>query len=373
MTLCDLSEPLVTSAGLEDVARDLIPDSDIRGFGRGFAPQFDDSMRIATHVSSRPSAAAAWKWGAGPPSSCDKRGLWYILCVIIFILTARAHTNYTATGMSPLDADRELLTRLSRAATANLISVEAAAAALRVDRKAVATRLASLARRGWLMRARRGLYFIPPLEADPDKPVVAEDPWIVAREVFAPCYIGGWSAAEHWELTEQIFRSTLVVTAANVRERTDELLGQEFRLFRVPASRIAGDLVPVWRGSERVLVSSPERTIIDSLRDPWLCGGIRHVAEILEEYAHGSRRDIRKLLSAAAAVGTGAAWKRLGYLVETLWPDGGAIAEEAKRNLTAGYARLDPAVQRRGRLLRRWRLWVNVPLERSGTYPTDDS
>lgn len=275
--------------------------------------------------------------------------------------------------MSPADADRDTLTSLSRAATGNLISVEAAAEALQLDRKAVASRLASLARRGWLIRARRGLYFIPPLEADPSKPVVAEDPWIVARELFAPCYIGGWTAAEHWELTEQIFRSTLVVTGANVRGRAEEVLGHQFRLFRVPASRIRGDLVSVWRGSEKVLVSSPERTIIDSLRDPHLCGGIRHVAEVFEEYARSPRRDIPKLLSTAAGTATGAAWKRLGYLVEVVWPDGRTIVEEAKRNLTKGYARLDPAVERRGRLLRRWRLWINVPVEGSQAAWTDDS
>lgn len=102
-------------------------------------------------------------------------------------------------------------------------------------------------------------------------------------------------------------------------------------------------------------------------------GGRTSRSDLLSHPRGPAHRDVRKLLSAAAGVGTGAAWKRLGYLVETLWPDGGAIAEEAKRNLTAGYARLDPAVQRRGRLLRPWRLWVNVPLERSGTSSTDDS
>jgi hypothetical protein len=31
--------------------------------------------------------------------------------------------------------------------------------------------------------------------------------WLVAHKLFSPCYIGGWIAAHHWGLTEQIFNS----------------------------------------------------------------------------------------------------------------------------------------------------------------------
>ncbi|MBI4543713.1 MAG: type IV toxin-antitoxin system AbiEi family antitoxin domain-containing protein [Gemmatimonadetes bacterium] len=263
-------------------------------------------------------------------------------------------------------SDRALLAKLSRAAKGGLLSVVDAAAAIGISRTAAAMKLASLTRRGWLVRARRGLYLIPPLEAEPGKPSVAEDPWIVAREAFSPCYIGGWSAAEHWGLTEQLFRGTLVVTAAHVRSRSRKLLEHEFRLFRVAADRIAGGVTPVWRGAERVLVSSRERTIVDCLRNPELCGGIRHLADMLEEYGRAPERDFKKLLAEAEGFASGAAWKRLGHLAELLWPGERAITEEATRRLTAGYSRLDPAVRRRGRLVRRWRLWVNVSVGTGG-------
>ncbi len=220
-------------------------------------------------------------------------------------------------------------------------------------------KLASLARRGWLLRARRGLYLILPLEADPGRPMVAEDPWVLAREAFSPCYIGGWSAAEHWGLTEQIFRSTLVVTAAHVRNRSVKLLGHEFRLFRVPRSRISG-LIDVWRGAERVPVSDRERTVVDCLRHPELCGGVRHLADIMREYRATPEHDFRKLAEAARVAGKGAAWKRLGYLSERLYPDEKLLTNEARRHLTAGYVKLEPSINRRGTLARRWRLWVNV-------------
>ncbi len=227
-------------------------------------------------------------------------------------------------------------------------------------------KLAALARKGWLQRAKRGLYLVLPLEAEPGRASVAEDAWVLAREAFAPCYIGGWSAAEHWGLTEQLFRSTLVVTGANIRRSHEKLLGHEFRLFRVQPRRLAGT-AQVWRGAERVEVSNRERTLIDCLRQPELCGGVRHLADMMRTYGENPEHDYDKLVGTARSFGSGAAWKRLGYLTEFLWPQEAELVREAQAQLTSGNIRLDPHVKARGRLLRRWRLWVNSSPERGSS------
>jgi predicted transcriptional regulator of viral defense system len=254
---------------------------------------------------------------------------------------------------------RTAIAKLARAAHGGLITVPSAADALSLTHRAAAMNLAALARLGWLLRARRGLYLVLPLEVEPGRPMVAEDPWVLAREAFSPCYVGGWSAAEYWGLTEQLFRSTLVVTATHVRTRSVQLLNHEFRIFRVPCARIAG-AVQVWRGREHVPVSDRERTIVDCLRHPELCRGIRHLVHVMDTYGSGRECDLQKLAQVAEEVGTGALWKRLGYLAELLWPDAQALRDEAAKHLTAGNAQLDPTVRQRGTLLRRWRLWVNV-------------
>jgi predicted transcriptional regulator of viral defense system len=259
-------------------------------------------------------------------------------------------------------SDRVTVGKLARAARGGLVDVSTAAGKLSLGRRATAMKLGALARRGWLLRARRGLYFVLPLEAEPGKPMVVEDPWILAREAFSPCYIGGWSAAEHWGLTEQLFRSTLVVTAAPIRSRSIKLLGHEFRLFHVPAKRTK-DALLVWRGQERVPVSGRERTIVDCLRHPELCGGIRHVAHIMREYGNIPEHDFVKLAAAARDAASGSAWKRLGFLTELLWPEEKELLDQARVYLTTGYARLDPTVRKTGRLIRRWRLWMNVPID----------
>jgi predicted transcriptional regulator of viral defense system len=55
-----------------------------------------------------------------------------------------------------------------------------------------------------MSRIARGFYVPVPLESpNPDMPL--EDPWLVGMRLYSPCYIGGWSAAEYTDLTEQIF------------------------------------------------------------------------------------------------------------------------------------------------------------------------
>ena len=125
------------------------------------------------------------------------------------------------------------------------VTVDAAAAALGVSRESAARRLSAWASRGWLRRVRRGLYIAVPVDAR-DPATWNEDPWYLADLVWDPCYIAGWSAANHWALTDQVFRSTVVATAQRVRRVDQELAGASYLVHHVGArSPRRGD----WLGS----------------------------------------------------------------------------------------------------------------------------
>src|ERR1700690_4166852 len=130
---------------------------------------------------------------------------------------------------------RQLMSDLARASLGGLVSVDKAAGVMGVPTHDAAVRLGRLVRAGWLARARRGLYFVLPLEASAEAPPVAEDAWLLANELFAPCYVGGWTAAEHWGLTEQLFRTTFVVTAAPRRSNHETHLSTDFHVVRANA------------------------------------------------------------------------------------------------------------------------------------------
>jgi len=271
------------------------------------------------------------------------------------------------TTETQLPADlRAALSRLARGAHGGLITVNEAVALLGRSPSATATWLARLARRGWLARARRGLYVVLPLEATASRSPSVEDPWVLASKLFSPCYIGGWSAAEHWGLTEQLFRSTFVVTAAGIRRRTERVLGLEFHLVRVARVRLTA-MTLVWRGRERVAVSDRERTLADALAAPGWVGGVRHLADLLPAYRESRHWNPTRLLNRVDELGRGAAFKRLGFLAEMLLPGAEQVVRVCLAKRTAGIIKLDPSVSTRGRLNKRWGLWVNIPLhERAG-------
>lgn len=240
-------------------------------------------------------------------------------------------------------------------------TAENAATALDISRDEAARITGYLASKGWLSRVRRGLFTVVPLEADVPEEWRA-DPWLVAAHVFAPYYIGGWSACEHWGLTDQLFRSVRVVTAAPQRSATVTVQGTEFRVATRQPGAIFGTR-KVWRGRERVDVSDPSRTIVDVLDDPSIGGGIRTVADVLDEYVSDDHRDDERLVSYADQLGNRTVFKRLGYLLETLDVDAPGLIEICLSRRSAGLTKLDPSIDSNGRIAKRWGLRVNARIQ----------
>ncbi len=267
----------------------------------------------------------------------------------------------SAAGIS--QATRAQLERLHRELP-GAFDVEQASRVLSIKSDQTRRLLAYLARRGWLSRVRRGLYVPVPLDARRSG-VWLEDTWVVADHAFSPCYIGGWSACEHWGLTEQLFRTLLVVTARRVHKRDVEIQGSPFRLTVRPESKLFGT-VPVWRSQVRVAVSDPTRTIIDVLDEPWMGGDIHHVADVLDAYLRSDHRDDGLLVDYGDHIGNRAVFKRLGYLLEHGNADAPSLITECLARRSTGLTSLDPSVDSPGRIVRRWGLRVNVTLGTSG-------
>jgi predicted transcriptional regulator of viral defense system len=250
--------------------------------------------------------------------------------------------------------ERERLSAILRE-TKGTISVGDTEKILGINQIVAAKMLSRWAGQGWLSRVRRGLYVPVPLESRiMDVPL--EDPWIVASRLFNPCYIGGWSAAEYWDLTEQIFRTIIVITVQRPRERKIKIKGIEFWVRSMKPEGLFG-LKPVWRGEIKVNVSDPTRTILDLLADPGLGGGLRSVEDMLINYFKSDKKDLNLLLNYAERLGNGAVYKRLGFLLEQKAPEEREGIRLCRERLTTGNAKLDLSLPP-DRLITRWRLWV---------------
>lgn len=273
--------------------------------------------------------------------------------------------NYTHSETRPRGISESNRARLSLLHTRiqGPFTPDKAAQALDLDVRLARRLLAYLTERGWLSRLRPGLYATVPLEAARPSEW-REDPWVVATMTFEPCYIGGWSACEHWGLTEQIFHDIVVITARPTRSRHRVIQGTRFRVKTLSPAKLFGTR-PVWRGKVRVQVSDPSRTLVDILDDPSIGGGIRQVAGVVNSYLTGSMRDEQALLSYAERIGNKTVYKRLGYVVEALSLDAPQLAETCRSRISSGYTLLDPGVDVKGRLSKRWNLWANVVLRRA--------
>lgn len=250
--------------------------------------------------------------------------------------------------------DRARLATILRG-TKGVISVSEAAELLAVPSSSAAKMLSRWAQSGWVSRVRRGVYISVPLESrTADIPL--EDPWIIAANLYQPCYIGGWSAAEYWDLTEQIFRTILVMTVQRPRNRKQKIKGTDFLLRTVPSKSLFG-LKPVWRGQTKIMVSDPTRTIIDMLNEPRLGGGIRSVTDIFVNYLKSDQKNLDLLINYAENLGRGAVFKKMGFLLEQLGYGDPVIIKRCQEKLSTGYAKLDASLPAE-RLVTRWRLWV---------------
>lgn len=241
-----------------------------------------------------------------------------------------------------------------------MLTPERTAAALSVSRLQAAPQLARWAKAGWLARVRRGVYVPVPIESASAE-VPLDDSWSVASRLYSPCYVGGWSAAEHWGLTEQIFRALCVMTTTRPRQRKPMLRGTQIHLHTVRVHKLFG-LKTVWRGQTRVQVSDPARTLADMLADPQLGGGIRNVADVLAVLLREHAREAPKLIDYIERLGNGAAFKRLGFMLEAQHGEQTALIDACRDQLTAGYVRLDPKLPA-DRLVTAWRLWIPVASE----------
>ena len=255
--------------------------------------------------------------------------------------------------MTRLPRGRAQLVRVL-AAAGDVICLDDVVTALRLNRTGAAQRLSRWTEQGWLRRVGRGTYVaasIDTLGSD----LVLDDPWVLVPALFAPAYIGGRTAAEHWDMTEQIFKDIFVMTAQKVRQRRQERHGTLFSLKHIQERKIFGTK-NVWRHQTRVPVSDVHRTIIDMLDDPAIGGGVRHVSDCLAAYLRRDDRDDERLIDHAVTLRNGAVFKRLGFLAERC-PGGAELGRLCEPHLSGGHAQLDP-VQEGPIVVTKWRLRV---------------
>ncbi len=257
----------------------------------------------------------------------------------------------------------ELATALTRlAAHGPVFTVEEFAQAAGRSKSSSWRVLSFLLQGGWIERLRKGTYSIIPLEAGPEG-TWSEDPFVIACHLAQPASIAYWSACHYWNWTEQVPRTVFVQTTQRKMHPLQVVAGVHYRFVHVQPRKFFGH---AQRTTDRggFTITDREKTLVDALDHPELCGGIHLVADMLS--AAAGSLDWTKVDQYLVRLASGAVYKRLGFLIEQELPQVKipGRAQRLKRwqaRLTGGYAPLAPGEPPKGRFNSRWRVRVNVP------------
>ncbi len=229
-------------------------------------------------------------------------------------------------------------------------------AILGVSNAATRKLLSELLDKKWLIQLTRGKYVIVPMSAG-EGAEVSESWYVVAKYLIEPkrYFLSHYSAMEIHNMTTQPISTVFISTPHKKREI--ESLGATFRFVYIDEAKIWGS-TDIWATpTEKVRVSDLERTIIDCLNNPRLCGGISEIAKGI--YARRADIDSAKLLKDVQRFSRQAVAKRLGFLLD-LYGFAVEITGELKKMTGTGYVALDPSLPSAGKYLRSWRLRINL-------------
>jgi predicted transcriptional regulator of viral defense system len=217
--------------------------------------------------------------------------------------------------------------------------------------------VAALVDRGVATRLKPGLFNLVPYELGFEREYLG-NPYVLARELAGgqKYYISHASAMDIHQMVTQPQLKIFVSVARPIRPRM--VLGTEYYFVRCRPEHFFGIEKHWATKTDSVLVSDPERTIIDCLKLPQHCGGLSEAAKGL--WIKKQELDVDRLIGYAVKVDVGAVIRRLGFLLDIFQMASDSQISSLQQQVTKSYVLLDPVLPDEGRYLARWRLRLNM-------------
>jgi predicted transcriptional regulator of viral defense system len=203
---------------------------------------------------------------------------------------------------------------------------------------------------GLVVRIERGKFLL--LGLTPEK--VLSNPLFIGSNLTVPAYVSFWSALHFHGFTEQVPRTTFIVTTHRKKQLTFHEMHFQFVTFKPKhffgyRREMLADLP--------VVIADETKSILDSLALPQYAGGISEVAKALHIAVSEKVLDMSILLDYVERLKNASLSSRLGYLLELL----GQPIETIQAS--KGPVKLDPQRPDRGVFNQRWQLYINVAQE----------
>lgn len=224
--------------------------------------------------------------------------------------------------------------------------------------------LSDMVKKGMLFKVSREIYHIVPINADPESYV--PDGHQMAKYLMhnKEYYIGYYSAMQiHGLVLQQPALREIVVTKQQIKPAIRKIKGIEFQFVFHTGKRFFGYINTWINQFEKAMVSDLEKTIVDAVEKPQICGGIMEVGSAIYHSHFKERTDHQKLFYYLAVNGSQVAKKRYLFLSDLLGLKWTADHERMLENSRSGFSLLDPAAPDQGRKRSRFGLKINVDAE----------
>lgn len=216
--------------------------------------------------------------------------------------------------------------------------------------------LFEMSKRGDIQNLGHGLYALP-TELLADGPIHAFE---IAMYIAKKGAISFRSAMAFYAMTDQIFSSIYLTiprcAGANLSTKsTYKIEGNNFYITRINLKNYFG-IAQVFIGSHPVSITDLERTLLDGLSHPHLCGGFNEVIHGFDLKIRDANEDI--LFNYVSKIPIVIA-KRLGWVLEKLshFP---LLQEKLAKIPMASPQKLNPSGPRRGSIHKRWHVMENL-------------
>ena len=220
--------------------------------------------------------------------------------------------------------------------------------------------LSDMARRGLLMRVKRGLYYVIPYEQNaetfmPDWHLLAEH---LVQD--AKYYIGYYSALQVYNLITQPSLKEQIVVSRQVRPSVIKVKEVQFQFIYHNEKHFFGTK-KIWIDNfNKVVCSDLEKTIIDCLFKPDYAGGIVEIARAI--YISRDKIKFTVLLEYAIKFNSQDVIKRLGFILEILKIETNII-EDLQKLKTSSVVIFDTELPKSGKIKTRWSIQQNIEIE----------
>ncbi|MDI6732171.1 MAG: type IV toxin-antitoxin system AbiEi family antitoxin domain-containing protein [Candidatus Margulisbacteria bacterium] len=222
-----------------------------------------------------------------------------------------------------------------------------------------ATRLlvSKLAQKGWLMRIKKGKYLVLSLQ---EKAGAIKDWYAIAAALAEPhpYYLSHYTALALRNMTTQPVLSVFISSPKRIPDRI--LSNVKFKFIYCKPNKFWGIEDQWLNKQEKIKISDLERTVIDALSRPDLCGGISEIAKAI--WFKKKEIDCSKLLDYAKRLGIGSVSKRIGFLLDLYQLASKSLCGKFKIKDNS-FPLLDPTLPRRGFYANEWKLFINSPPE----------